>query len=149
MPLIVFNFTSATELTQTFNSQLILRSMPANAANFTLKQVSAQSSQAFASGFRYIEILLPDIMTDNDRTLFASYTITNGVSTAITTPPALRYYLTDNTTTPFAIHHFPNLYLGRHHLHSPYFKLQLSARQANGSLAPLSSYSVVLEYEEN
>lgn len=149
MPLLVFNYTSPTEVTQVFSSNLIFRTLPANGASFVLKQVSAQSSETFANAFRYIEILLPDIMTDNDRTLFSSFSITNGVATPISTPPGLRYYLTDNTTSPFAIHHFPNLHLGRHHIHSPYFNLQLAARKADGSLASLSSYSIVLEYEEN
>ena len=154
MPLLVFNFRSANSAGETgpFTSSIVFRQQPPPNTRFYLKSVNATDPCAFASCMRYVEVNIPKIMGDNDRVLFSEDIVTvNGTQVTTvansSTNPGLRYYLTDPYPTPFQIHVYPNLSLGKHTIHSQTLELVLTPRLDNGGLAKCSAFTVVLEYE--
>jgi hypothetical protein len=148
MPLVVFQFQNSVGVNQEFVQRLFLRTVPPRGARFILKQVSASTDQPLLTAFQYIRVAIPEIMSDNDRVLFQTYTINNvGQAVPDDADDALRYYLTDSSPTPLGVNVFPNLSLGRHSLNSPFLTLTLSGRNAGGATTALTAYTVVIEWD--
>lgn len=154
MPLLVFNFKSSNTAGEVgpFTSSIVFRHQPPANTRFYLKSVNATDPSAFATCMRYVELNIPKLMGDNDRVLFSEDIVTvNGTAVSVvantSTNPGLRYYLTDPYPTPFQIHVYPNLCLGKHTIHSQTMEIILTPRTDVATLAKCSAFTVVLEYE--
>lgn len=150
MPLIVFNFTSSvlSGEARVFKQTAHLPKRPPPNARFYIRQVSAMSTDTFVNSFKFVNIYIPQLM-DAEHVKFAQYFIstTTGQETPLLTPyEGLRYYLTDSTTTPFAVNAFPNLNVGMHNVDSFEMTMYLSPIGDGNILKKLYSYSVVVEW---
>jgi hypothetical protein len=149
MPLYTFNFTSNAALgeARTFVQQIQMPVRPPRGARFYIRQVSATSTDSISTSFKYINVYIPELMGITDQTNFIHYTSNaNGTTTLSSNPyDGFRYYL-DDTRPLLTINAFPNLNLGRHHIHSHTLTLQLTPFASPNVLGTLSSYSVVLEW---
>lgn len=150
MPLITYNFTSSLVggEQREFTSDFVLPYRIPQNARFTLKQVSASTNQPLASIFKYVLVYFPELMTSSNQTLFKHFEVgSNGELVEVNGDRGLRFFLSDPLQTPYALNIFPNLYLGRHHLHTNHISLKLKAVGLNDQLAYLYSFSVVLEWD--
>jgi hypothetical protein len=81
-------------------------------------------------------------MSVHNQVQFAEYSVNNNVMTPINASEGFNFYLTDLAAPSV----FPNLSLGRHFINSFNLNLELTAFSGSGQIAPLYSYSIVLEW---
>lgn len=149
MPLLTFNFTSTNPngLTQEFEDVATLPyKLPPN-VRFTLKQVAGSTTASFSNTFKYILVYFPQLMSNTNHVYFQHYQLLAGQAVQTFADPGLRFYMTDPTPEPFAIQHFPNLNLGRHHIKQNQIVVRVKAIGLNNQIVPLYSYSLVLEWD--
>ncbi len=143
MPLLVFNYTSPIALGEAriFQQRVTLDNPIPQGARFYIRQVSAISTDG-ANPFRYVRVNVPELMSVHNQVQFAKYIVNNNAVTPINTPDGFNFYLADLSAPSV----FPNLSLGRHFLNSYNLNLEMTAFSGTGQVAPLYSYSVVLEW---
>lgn len=143
MPLIVFNYTSPTALGETsvFRQIIQLDQAIPSGARFYIRQVSAISTDS-VNPFRYVRVNIPELMALHNQVQFAQYIVNNNVITPTSAADGFNFYLADLPTASV----FPNLSLGRHFISEYNLNLELTAFSSAGVIAPLYSYSVVIEW---
>jgi hypothetical protein len=149
MPLYVFNGVSpfAFGEAKTFIQRITFTERPPRGARFFIRQVSASATDTYINSFKYVNVYIPELMGVNEQTRFVQYTIDSNVVSPATASKGFRYYLTDSTSQPLALNAFPNLNLGRHDLTNFFLTLELTPFGSSGQLAPLYSYSIVIEWD--
>jgi len=143
MPLIVFNYTSPVALgeTRVFQQRVTLDQPVPKGARFYIRQVSAISTDT-GNPFRYVRVNVPELMSVHNQVQFAQYIVNNNVITPTPAADGFNFYLADLAAPSV----FPNLSLGRHFIAEYNLNLELTAFSGTGVIAPLYSYSVVLEW---
>lgn len=143
MPLIVFNYTSPVALgeTRVFQQTISLDQVIPKGARCYIRQVSAISTDT-SSPFRYVRVNIPELMNLHNQVQFAQYTLNNNILTPTNAANGFNFYLADLATSTI----FPNLSLGRHFVSEYNLNLEIAAFNGADVIAPLYSYSVVIEW---
>lgn len=150
MPLITYHYTApqVDGETREFVSDFVLPYRIPHNARFTLKQVSASTNLDLPYLFKYVVVYFPELMTSSNQVLFKHFKIgVNEELQEVNGDQGLRFFLTDPVQSPYALNVFPNLYLGRHHLHTTHLSLRFKAVGIDDQLAAVYSFSVVLEWD--
>lgn len=158
MPLAVFQYVASnTSLGDTgpIAMRVSLKQPPPPGTRFWLKQVTALdvTSVSTSTSLRSVDVLIPQLMTDNDRVMFSSDTVSLVADSFGTVTPGtpftgIRYYVTQGQITPIQVHETPMLNLGKHHQYCPFIDLILTPRDLNGTVCKLMYASIILEFND-